>query len=235
VRGWLGSLLAAAAVALAGCRSTLPLLPPEQLAAAAAELREAQPVEARALYRLQVPASSRLRLALVSGPHGGRLSVSEPFGALLSVTAWSRGEPPRLYDLEAGCRLDRADLAAILGVPSLPVAQAVQLLAGRLPALAQERVEATADGRLRVAGAGWSALVTVQAAPWRVVRVEEGSSDGWSVALGRHEGAVPGWVSVERAEGRHVVLELIRMERGAVGALPKLPDLPPCGAAGEGP
>jgi hypothetical protein len=232
VRARPGSLLVAAVVLLAGCRSSLPTLEPAQLAVAAAELGQSTPVELAALYRLRVPVSSRLRLAVVSGPKGGRLSVSEPFGALLSVTAWSEHSLPRLFDLRAGCRLDRADLTAVLGLPALPIEQAIQLLAGRLPTLGGERVEPTADGRLLVEGAGWAALVTVQASPWRVVKVEQADERrGWSVELRRHASAVPGWVRLERADGRWAELELVRMQAGAGGALPKLPDLPPCAAA----
>ena len=161
----------------------------------------------------------------------GRLTVSEPFGSAVSLTAWTVSDPPVFFDLREGCRLDTADMSQVLGVRALPLPAAVRLLGGRLPTEPGDSVSVRGDGRLVVEGRGWTAVLTVEADPWRVVSVEEERADGgpgWRIDLSQHTSSVPGFLRVEQASGRWARLELVRLEWKDGDDLPALPDLPPC-------
>lgn len=217
---------------VASCRSAAPPSPlgPEQLAEAIAELGRPMPDGMAALYRLRVPRSSGLRLTVNLRGNEGRMSVTEPFTGLLSLTAWSPGELMRVWDMRHGCRLDRAELSDVLGLSAMPLAQAVRLLGGRLPVGPGDSVLVSSDGLLRIDGGGWSGTVAVAPAPWRVVRVEDAGENGaWWVELGDHGGSIPHTVRVERRDGPWARLELRRLEWKGDQALASLPDLPPCG------
>jgi len=179
-----------------------------------------------------------LRLAVLTVAGAGRLTVSEPFGSALSVTAWTADETPVLYDLREGCRLEADDLAGVIGVGRLPLPEAVRLLGGRLPAVAADRVEAVEDGRLLVGGEGWACRVSVAPDPWRVMMVEEvtvGDRRGWRLRLDDHTSSLPGFVRVDRSDGRWAELQLVRLQWNEATELPPLPDLPECGRIEAGP
>jgi hypothetical protein len=169
-------------------------------------------------------------MALLTSGERGRLTVSEPFGSAVSLTAWTGSNPPTFYDLRKRCRLDAADLEMVLGVGAVPPLQAVRLLVGRLPAASDDRVTAGEDGQILVEGRGWAARVTVASDPWRVISVEEiGDREGrWSLELDDHTLSVPGRVRVENRDGRWAELELVRLEWSQGGDLPALPALQPC-------
>jgi len=223
-------LLVAALVLASGCQSTTP--PPTASDLEAARLRLSRPLSGDpvALYHLRVPSSGGLRLSLLTSGEAGRLTVSEPFGSAVSLTAWIGGEPATFYDLRRGCRLEGVSLARALGVAALPLPEAVRLLGGRLPAVVGDRVSVRPDGRLLVEGKDWSAEVEVAPDPWRVVSVAEGTAGdgGWKIELGDHTASVPGRVYVRREDGRWAELELIRLEWRNGGELPPLPELPFC-------
>jgi len=219
-------------VLLAGCRSAgLPPLGMEQLTAASVALGSSIPDGMAALYRLRVPRSTGLRLTVNVLGEEGRMGVSESFTGLLSLTAWSSDGPPEVWDLRQECRVGRADLTGVLGVSAMPLAQAVRLLAGRLPAGQSDSVAVSTDGRLRIAGEGWECTVEVAPDPWRVVRVEDARGPGeWRVDLSDHVGSTPRAVRVERREGPWARLELVRMEWNRSQQLAPLPNLPACGS-----
>lgn len=221
-----------------GCRSamTARTLGPEQLTAARGDLSGPLPGSMGALYRLRVPSSGGLSFSVLALGADGRITISEPFGSALSVTAWSGSAPPEVFDLHEGCRFTAGTLAGVLGVSTLPLPEAVRLLGGRLPAVPSDRVEPSGDGRLRVVGVGWAALVTVAPDPWRVTEVVDGSAvdgSGWRIRLRDHRLTVPGWLKAWAADGRWAELELLRLQWNRVTALPALPELGPCGEAGE--
>ena len=229
-----GVVVAVVGVLLAGCRSAAPPTPlgPDQLEQAVAQLARPLPDGLAALYRLRVPRSSGLRLSVNVRGEEGRMSVTEPFSGLLSLTAWSAEGSPRVWDMRKECRVGRADLADVFGLSAMPLAEAVRLLGGRLPASPSDSVSATPDGLLAVAGEGWSCAVQVAPAPWRVVGVEDtGDGGAWRVELADHGGSIPHTVRVERRNGPWARLELIRLEWHADQQLAPLPDLPPCGSA----
>jgi len=221
------SLCVLAAAMTVGCRSVAPTVPEARLAEARAELMRPLPGDMAALYRLRVRSSGGLRLSLLTSGDDGRLTVSESFGSALSVTAWSGGSA-RLFDLREGCQLEARNLAAALGAGGLPMPQAALLLGGRLPATAQDRVEARPSS-FAISGDGWSCLARVAADPWRVLEVEEGSGEGWRVTLDDHTGSLPGSVRLRNPDGQWAELALVRLEWKQGGKLPALPDLPACG------
>jgi hypothetical protein len=211
-----------------GCATTrAPVLGQADLQLAVDELRRPLPGDLAALYRLRVPSSGGLRLAIVTRGEAGRLTVSEPFGAAVSISAWSPGQAPSFFDLREGCRVDAVDLSAALGVGGIPMGQAARLLGGRLPALADDRVQVGADGWVRVAGSGWGCRVRIAAEPWRV---EEVAGASWRVRLAEHTGSLPGFVRLERDGQGAVELRLVRLEWPESPALPEVPELPPCPA-----
>jgi hypothetical protein len=220
---------------LVGCRSAAPVLGTADLEAARLRLNRPLLGNPAALYRLRVPSSSGMRLSLLTSGEAGRLTVSEPFGSAISLTAWDGAAPATFFDLRRGCRLEAVDLEQILGIAAMPLPQAVRLLGGRLPAADGDRVSIRSDGRLLVEGAGWTALIEVAPEPWRVMSVaqEKAGKGGWKIKLGGHTASVPGVVNVRRENGRWAELELVRLEWNAVDELPPLPELPVCVVVGE--
>ena len=219
-----------ALVALIGCRSAVP--PPGAADLEEARLRLSRPLPGNptALYHLRVPSSGGLRLSMLTSGEAGRLTVSEPFGSALSLTAWAGVGPSTFFDLRQGCRLEAADLKQILGIAAMPLPQAVRLLGGRLPAIDGDRISIRSNGRLFVEGAGWKALIEVVPEPWRVMSVaeEKAGGGGWKIELGDHTASVPGVVHVQRENGRWAELELVRLEWKAANDLPPLPEMPEC-------
>jgi hypothetical protein len=185
-----------------------------------------------ALYRLRVPSSGGLRLSVLTAGSNGRVTISEPFGSAVSLTAWSGGSWSEVFDLREGCRFATEDLSGVLGVTTLPLPQAVRLLGGRLPAVADDRVEPSSPRQLRVDSRSWRGLVTLAPGPWRVIAVEEippQGRPGWRAQLRDHSVSVPGWIRVKGADGRWAELELVRLEWPAARELPPTPELPQCG------
>ena len=224
------ALSATLALSVAGCRSTGGEVVQVDVGEAIKRLNRPLSGDPAALYRVRVSSSGGLRLALLTSGGGGRLTVSEPFGSAVSLTAWSGDEPPTFFDLREGCRLEASDLELVLGVAAMPLPQAVRLMAGRLPAADEDGVTAREDGKVAIDGTGWRALVTVRAEPWRVVSVEDvGNADaGWRIDLSDHSLSVPGSIRVENRAGRWAVLELVRLEWNDGADLPGLPELPVC-------
>jgi hypothetical protein len=239
--GWRLSLSLATAFGICltgvtiGCRSTTP-----EVGSADSALEDARSTLLRslsgdmaALYRLRVPSSGGLRLSVLTAADQGRITISEPFGSAVSLTAWSADSPPEVFDLRERCRFTTDDLSGVLGVGNLPLPQAVRLLAGRLPAVGGDTVEIEADGRFRVISPSWTGLVTVAPDPWRVTVVEELPGDGrqgWRLRLKDHTLSVPGWLRVKGSDGRWAELELVRLEWSAAAELPEVPELALCGS-----
>lgn len=215
-----------------GCRSTGNLaLSDLDLVSAVEVLRRPLPGDLAALYRLRVPSSGGLRLSVLTVAGSGRLTVSEPFGAMLSVTAWSSDGVGEVYDLREGCRFRADDVAAILGAGRLPLPQAVRLLGGRLPAMPEDDILPMGGGRVAVEGDGWACAATVEPDPWRVVLVDDlHREDGgaWRVELSEHTSSLPGLVRVERGDGHRAELRLIKLQWNTSQELPDLPLLPSC-------
>jgi hypothetical protein len=216
----------------AGCRSTVPVVRGDlDLPAAVEALTRPLPGDMAALYSLRVPSSGGLRMSVLTVDGAGRLTVSEPFGAALSVTAWSADGRGEVYDLREGCRFAVDDVAAVLGAGRLPLPQVVRLLGGRLPAVSGDAVRPAGDGRVVVEGSGWACAVTVSPEPWRVVAVDDllGDEGGaWRVELGEHTSTLPGLVRVKQTDGRKAELRLLKLQWDVAQELPALPALPPC-------
>ncbi len=221
---------------VAGCRSTTGAAHPtaDGLADAQAALSKPMSGDLAALYHLRIPSSGGLRLSIVELGQEGRLTVSEPFGSMVSLVAWEHGGQTRLFDLRQGCQLRGGDLSSVLGVAAIPLPQAARLLGGRLPAAGEDRINPTEDGTLEIVGADWSATITVAGDPWRVVAAEGPAGAGaWRLQLKQHSGSVPGWLRVDSADGRWAELELVRLEWDTLSELPSLPSLPDCGGTGR--
>jgi hypothetical protein len=216
-----------------GCQSTRPHFSVSDLEAAAEELGRPLTGDPAALYRLRVAGSGGLRMALLTSGSGGRLTVSDPFGSAVSITAWRDREPPTFSDLREGCRLEAADLSQVLGIGAMPLPQAVLLLAGRLPASADDEISVQEGPWLVIRGSGWSSRVEVARDPWRVVSVQQvdGGTGGWRLDLRDHIGPVPGSVRIRRGDGRWAELELVRLEWNDHPVLPPVPELPNCADA----
>ncbi|MCW8984614.1 MAG: hypothetical protein OQK55_04680, partial [Thermoanaerobaculales bacterium] len=184
---------------------------------------------------LRISSSGGLRMSVLTSGEDGRLTVSEPFGAAVSLTSWSGSQPPTFFDLREGCQIQATDLEQALGVAAMPLPQAVRLFVGRLPATSDDWIAPREDGRILVEGERWAAMVTVAADPWRVVLVEEitARDRGWRFELRDHTFSVPGFVRVENSDGRWAELKLVRLEWSAGGELPPIPDLPLCTAESE--
>ena len=230
---WIGVQLVAFWLVGAGCRTARidQVVDAQQIAEAVDLLGRPSSGDMAALYQLAIPASGGLRLTLLEQGDSGRITVSEPFGAAVSMVDWGSSRPSVLFDFREGCRLEGADLLKILGVSALPLANAVRLLGGRLPTVDGDRVVARSDGRLEISGGGWSAVVTVAAEPWRVTLVEEDAgsrSKGWRVRLKDHSGSVPGWVRVDGGDRKWAELELIRLQWDTVDELAPPPSMPAC-------
>lgn len=230
---WLGLNLVAFGLVGVGCRTTGvdPAVDPDLIAQAVGELGRPPAGNIAALYELTVPSSGGLRLSLLEAGNGGRMTVSEPFGAAVSMVDWGRSGRPTLVDFREGCSLEGADMLEVLGVNALPLRNAARLLGGRLPVVDGDRVAVTSDGRIDIEGKGWAAVVTVEAEPWRVTRVEEVSRtgpSGWKIRLKKHTGSVPGWIRVDGGGREWVELELIRLQWDTATELPPVPSVPSC-------
>jgi len=223
------------AFGLVGCQSTAPVTVPVDPEAAIERLNRPLTGDPAVLYRLRVSSSGGLRMSVLTSGEAGRLTVSEPFGAAVSLTSWSGSQQPTFFDLREGCQIQAADLEQALGVAAMPLPQAVRLFGGRLPATGDDWVTPREDGRILVEGLRWAALVTVAADPWRVVSVEQVDAQdrGWRLELSDHSLSVPGFIRVENADGRWAELELVRLEWNEGGELPPPPDLPLCTAEPE--
>jgi hypothetical protein len=184
-----------------------------------------------ALYRLRIPSTGGLRLSLLGLDHRGQLSVSEPFGALVSVSTWSDYESATVYDMKAGCRIDGASLDRVFGVASLPMSQALRLLSGRLPSIKGDRIAFGENNTLAVTGDHWKARIWLEEGPWRVVRVEDALNPAealWSVDLSDHTSTVPGKIRFEHVQTGWAELELVSLQWNQLEALPAAPQLPLC-------
>jgi hypothetical protein len=202
-----------------------------RLADGVAALTRPLPGDLAALYRMRVPKTGGLRLAVATSGDEGRMTISEPFGAAVSLTAWSGDGASVHFDMEHGCRRDVADLRQVLGLRALPLAQAVRLLGGRLPAVPGDDTRETEGSDIEIRGEGWAARIRLAADPWRVLEVAElgaGSDGGWLIELEDHSSSVPGRIRVTNADGRWAELELSRMEWPVGAVLPALPGFPRC-------
>ncbi len=186
-----------------------------------------------ALYDLRVARSGGLRAAVVTAGRSGRLTISEPFGSAVSLTAWEAGSPTVFFDMEEGCRREVRDLEDILGVGALPLAPAARLLGGRLPTTGGGEVRPAGDGSVEVVEDDFTATVRLVSDPWRVVEVRvnpDDRGDGWRLELGSHASSVPGRIRIENPDGRWAELVLKRLEWPVGATLPDLPNnFPPCG------
>ncbi len=186
-----------------------------------------------ALYDLRVARSGGMRLSVVTAGRAGRLTISEPFGSAVSLTAWDADSPTVFFDMEQGCRREVRDLEDILGVGALPLEGAARLLGGRLPTTGGGVVRLDGDGAVEILEDDFVATVLLDSDPWRVVEVwvnRDDRGDGWHLELGSHASSVPGTIRIENPDGRWAVLELKRLEWPTGATLPDLPNnFPPCG------
>ena len=188
------------------------------------------PGDFAALYGLTVARSGGLRLSVVTAGDEGRLTISEPFGTAVSLTAWSARGPAVFFDMDEGCRRDVVDLEGVLGAGALPLHQAVRLLGGRLPVAPGDEITFS-DGLLHVRGIHWAAEIELAPDPWRVSEVSEVRADGgvgWRLELGDHTSSVPGTIRLENSDGRWAKLDLKRLEWPKNTSLPELPIFKPC-------
>ena len=221
--------LLAPLVVLGSCR-TAPPSPTGPVEAGLRVLRRPLPGDLAALYRMRVPRTGGLRLSVLASGTAGRMTVAEPFGSTVSLLAWDGPGRAVLLDLRSGCRREVGDASEVLGLPGLPLPQAVLLLGGRLPALPGDRVVPEGEGPVRIEGNGFAFRARLAADPWRVVEVEgPGSPPAWRLTLGAHTVSVPREIHAETRTGRRLELTLVRLEWDTVEQLPPLPELPPCG------
>jgi len=202
-----------------------------QLAEAMELLTRPLPGDFAALYGLRVARSGGLRLAVVTAGDDGRMTISEPFGAAVSLTAWSGRGPAVFYDMDEVCRREVVDLEEVLGAGALPLNQAVRLLGGRLPVTPGDEVVFGSGGTIDVRGTGWAARIRLAASPWRIVELSELRADGgggWRLELGDHTSSVPGTIRLENSDGRWAELKLKRLEWPEQASLPDLPTFEPC-------
>ena len=228
-----GTAVLAVALTLAvGCASHgQTIVDSEQLAEAMKLLTRPLPGDFAALYSLRLARSGGLRLAVVTAGSDGRLTISEPFGAAVSLTAWSNRGPAVFFDMDEGCRREVVDLEEVLGAGALPLNQAVRLLGGRLPVTPGDEVVFGSSGAIDVHGASWAARIRLAPGPWRVVEVSELRADGgggWRFELSDHTSSVPGKIRLENSDGRWAELELKRLEWPEQTSLPDLPTFEPC-------
>ena len=223
----------AALPVLPACRTAQA--PPEGPVEAGLQLLERPlPGDLAALYRMRVPKTGGLRLTVLASGRAGRLTVAEPFGSALSLLAWEGAGRAVLADFRRDCRREVTDASAVLGVPGLPLPQAVLLLGGRLPALPEDRVVPVGGGQVRVEGDAFALRVRLARDPWRVVAVEgPGEPPAWRLVLDEHTVSVPRKLRATARDGLWVELELVRLEWDTVERLPDPPELPPCPAAGS--
>ena len=185
-----------------------------------------------ALYDLRVARSGGFRMSMITAGGAGRLTISEPFGAAVSLTAWEADSRTVFFDMEEGCRREVDDLEDVLGVGALPLEQAARLLGGRLPAVPGDEVRPDGDGVVVVLGAGSVATIRLASDPWRVMEVWVHRADrevDWHLELSDHTSSVPGKIRLEDPDGKWAELELKRLEWPDEASLPDLPAFPPCG------
>jgi hypothetical protein len=225
-------VLSTGGLLLGGCVSSGSApVGPERLAEGVDVLARPLPGDLAALYNLRVSKTGGLRLAVATADDRGRLTVSEPFGSAVSMTAWASGSPSIFFDMREGCQREVEDLEEVLGVAALPLGQAVRLLGGRLPALEDDEVTVEDSGAITVRGVGWAASVRLAEEPWRVLEVAEVQHDGargWRLVLDDHTSSVPGEIRLEHPDGRWAELALTRLEWPNEVALPELPVFPAC-------
>ena len=224
--------LAVVLAAASGCASHgQAVVDSAHLAEAMELLPRPLPGDFAALYSLRVARSGGLRLAVVTAGDEGRLTISEPFGGAVSLTAWSGRGPAVFFDMDEGCRREVVDLEEVLGVGALPLSQAVRLLGGRLPLIPGDEVVLDSGGAIEVRGAGWAARIRLSPQPWRVVEVSELGSvgrAGWHLELSSHASSVPGTIRLENSDGRWAELKLTRLEWPEQASLPELPVFERC-------
>jgi len=231
VRAPLAALLAFVCLT-AACRSVQRGSDPDRWQAgwfdeAVQTLSRPLPDAMAALYRMRVPSTGGLRLAVVARPGvGGRMTVSEPFGAAVLVAGWDGAGEATVFDLDAGCRLKRWQARAEVGFGDLPLDRVVRLLGGRLPALSSDQFLPAGDGEIDITTATWTARAVVAPDPWRVVAV---STSGLTVELERHTSSLPGRLRVIGDDREPLDVVLVSLKWEAPEDLPPLPDLPECG------
>lgn len=216
-----------------GCRSSRrpPAFDAVSLAEAAEALSRPGTADMAALYGLATSSTGGMRLSVLQVGDSGRITFSDPFGAAVSMMDWDATGQSVLFDFREGCSVEGSQLSEVLGVAALPLPNAVRLLKGRLPAVEGDRVTPTEDGRLRVQGSGWSAMVTVLSDPWRVGLVEEETGPGvkgWRLRLKDHSGSVPGSIRVDGGDRGWAELELLRLQWDVANELTPPPALPRC-------
>jgi len=170
-------------------------------------------------------------MALLGVDRQGQISISEPFGALVSVSVWSDYGTVTVYDMKAGCRIDGARLDRVFGVASLPMAQALRLLGGRFPSTEDDIISLEEAQMVTVAGDRWKARVWLEGEPWRIVRVEDAdypAGPRWSIELSDHTSTVPGRIRFDHDETGWAELELISLQWDQLDTLPAPPQLPLC-------
>jgi hypothetical protein len=226
-----GLLLGVVILLLLGCHSAVPVsVPSGDLEEGVEHLGRPLPGDLAALYRLRVPSTGGLRVAVLTARDAGRMTISEPFGGAVSVSSWSADGHAEIFDLEQGCRRDADTVSSVFGVGLLPFERAARMLGGRLPSAPGDRVR-VADDQVRIDGPGFSCVATVRPGPWRVTAVrslDDGAGGGWQAALDEHTSSVPGMVRVDSGDGRWAELRLVKLEWDTGSELPGLPDLPPC-------
>jgi hypothetical protein len=229
--------LSALCVVSFGCATVgPPTVDDAQLAEAVADLSRPLPENMAALYGLRVSRTGALRLSVLASGDSGRMTVSQPFGAAVSVTGWGADPPMVFADLKHGCRALVRDLSDVIEVSGLPIHQAIRLLGGRLPALENDNVELESGGRVRIQGRDWAASALIGVEPWRVLEVNElrtDGGDGWRATLDDHARSVPGRIRLTGPDGRWAELDLKAIEWPASVKLPDLPELPVCGEQSE--
>ncbi len=226
-----GALVVLLSVAVGCATQGQALIDSDSLDEAVALLTRPLPGDFAALYRMRVAKSGGLRLAVVTAGDEGRMTISEPFGGAVSLTAWSGEGPAVFFDMDQGCRREVVDLEEVLGAGALPLAQAVRLLGGRLPVAPGDEVVVGSGGTIDVRGAGWGARIRLSQNPWRVVEASELRSDGlagWQLELSSHASSVPGTIRLENSDGRWAELELKRLEWPEQASLPDLPVFERC-------
>jgi len=218
-----------------GCSSTTTNTSgadPELLNEAIERLERPTAGDMAALYDLRVARSGGLRLSMITAGRAGRLTISEPFGSAVSLTAWEADSPTVFFDMEEGCRREVRDLEDILGVGALPLEPAARLLGGRLPTTDGGVARPDGDGAVEIVEDDFTATVRLASDPWRVVEVwvnRTAQGTGWHLDLGSHASSVPGTIRIENSDGRWAELVLKRLEWPAGATLPDPPNFPPCG------
>lgn len=226
-----GALVVLLSIAIGCATQGRSVIDPDSLDEAVVLLTRPLPGDIAALYSLRVAKSGGLRFAVITAGDAGRLTISEPFGGAVSLTAWSGEGPAVFFDMDQGCRREVADLEEVLGVGALPLVHAVRLLGGRLPVAPGDEVVVGPDGAIDVHGVGWGARIRLSENPWRVVEVNELRSDGlagWQLELSSHTSSVPGTIRLENSDGRWAELDLKRLEWPEGASLPDLPVFERC-------